>query len=162
MRHRPLIPVFAALLLVVACVQARNVGMPGPVRPDVLSVADAQSTFRSLSSLMEARGFPILVADTSFGFLRTEWVEWDAGEVDLRDVADCDASPESPPYRTRARFAFEVRARAHGSFVTIISHWQMEKHAGFDESDRGFTDCTSTGEWERAMEEMLTQRRAIR
>jgi hypothetical protein len=162
MRQRLLLPALAAVAVAVACARAGSVGLPAPVRPGVLSSTDAQSTFRAISGLMEAQGFPVLMADTSFGVLRTDWVEWDAGEMNLEDVADCEIGPDWPASRTRARFAFEVRPRANRSFVTIISHWQMEKHVGFDDSDRGFVDCRSTGAWERAMEETLTQRQVIR
>ena len=162
MRRRPLIPVLAALVVAVACARAGAVGFPAPVRPGVSSATDAQRTFMAISGLMEAQGFPILMADTSFGVLRTDWVEWEADEMNLQDMADCEVGPEAPPARTRARFAFEVKPRTIRSFVTIISHWQMEKHTGFNESDRNYVDCRSTGEWEKAMEDMLTQRQVIR
>lgn len=162
MRRRTALPLLAALVVGAACARAGAVGFPPPVRPGVLSATGAQSTFRMIFGLMEVRGFPILMADTAFGILRTDWVEWDPGVMDLKDMADCGVEPGALPSRTRARFAFEVRPRANRSFVTIISQWQMEKHAGFDASDRGFVDCQSTGEWERAMEENLTQRQVIR
>jgi hypothetical protein len=111
---------------------------------------------------MESRGIPILMADTAFGVLRTDWVEWEASEIAIDDMADCGNGSESLPARTRARFSFEVRPRANRSFVSIISHWQMDKHQAFDESDRGYVDCRSTGEWERSIEEALTQRQIIR
>jgi len=162
MRRRPFLPVLAALVVAAACARTGAVGLPAPVRPGVLSNTNAEGTFRAISGLMEAQGFPVLVADTAFGVLRTDWVEWEAGEMNLQEVADCEVGPEPPPSRTRARFAFEVKPRANRSFVTIISHWQMERHVGFDQSDRGYVDCRSTGAWERAMEETLTQRRVIR
>ena len=162
MRRRPLIPVLAALVVAAACARAGAVGLPAPVRPGVSSATNAQSTFRAISGLMEAQGFPVLMADTAFGVLRTDWVEWEAGEINLQEMADCDVGPEAPPSRTRARFAFEVKPRTIRSFVTIISHWQMEKHGAFDGSDSGYVDCRSTGEWEKAMEETLSQRQVIR
>ena len=162
MRRRSLFLALAAMTVAVACARAGAVGLPPPVRPGVISPTDARTTFRSLSGLMESRGFPVLMADTSFGVLRTDWVDWEPGEIDLADMADCGGGPDSPPARTRARFSFEVRPRANRSFVTIISHWQVERHGGFDESDRGYVDCVSTGEWERAIEETITQRQVIR
>jgi len=162
MRRRTVLPLLAALVVAAACTRAGSVGFPPPVRPGVLSATDAESTFRGLAGLMESRGFPILMADTAFGVLRTEWMEWDVGEMNLENLADCGVGPNAPPSRTRARFAFEVRPRANRSFVTIITHWQMEAHAGFDDSDRGYVDCQSTGEWERTMEENLTLRQVIR
>jgi len=160
--RRSALPPLLAALAVAACARAGSVGFPPPARPGVLASSGAEVTFQALSGLMEARGFPVLMADTAFGVLRTDWVEWEAGEMNLTDMADCGAGPDAPPSRTRARFSFEVRPRANRSFVTIITQWQMEKHAGFDGSDRGFVDCKSTGEWERRMEEGLTQRQVIR
>ena len=162
MRRKALVPVLAALVVAVACARAGAVGFPAPVRPGIQSGSNARSTFLAVYGLMESRGIPVIMADTSFGVLRTDWVEWGPGEIDLEAMADCEVGPEAPPARTRARFAFEVRPRTVRSFVTIISHWQMEKHGRFDDSDRGYVDCRSTGEWERSMEEMLTQRQVIR
>ena len=162
MPRRTLLPTLAALTVAVACARAGSTGFPPPVRAGVLSATDKQTTFFALSGLMESRGYPVVMADTAFGVLRTDWVQWEAGEVDVSDMADCDVGPNAPPSRTRARFAFEIRRRANRSFVTIISHWQMEKHRGFDDSDRGYVDCRSTGEWERAMEATLTERGPIR
>lgn len=162
MRRRSLFPALAAVAVAVACARAGAVGLPPPVRPGVLAAGDARSTFLALSSLMESRGIPVLMADTSFGVLRTDWVDWEPGEIDLSDMADCGGGPDSPPSRMRARFGFEVRPRANRSFVTILSQWQIERHSGFDDSDRGYVDCQSTGEWERSVEQSLTQRQVIR
>ena len=161
MRRVHLVPLLAALAVATACARNQQTGFPPPVRPGIISPTTAQVTFRSLASLMEARGFPVLMADTSFGVLRTDWVEWSPGEVNISTMADCEVGADAPASRTRARFSFEVRPRANRSFVTIISQWQMEKHGGFDDSDRGFVNCMSTGEWERMLEESILQRQVI-
>jgi uncharacterized lipoprotein len=145
-----------------ACAKMGAPGFPPPARPAVLVPSDYETTFNSVARLIEARGMPLLLEDQSFGTIQTDWVYWDAGEVDLQAMADCDLGEEAAPTRTRARFAFDVRRRANRASVQILTQWQAERHAGFDDSDRGFTDCRSTGEWERMMEQTLTQRTTIR
>lgn len=151
-----------AALAFFACARAGNPGFPPPARPGILVPTSASGTFYALLTLLETRGYSVLMADTAFGILRTDWMEWQPGENDLRNLADCGVDSTALASRTRARFGFEVRPRANRAFVTILAHWQMELHAGFDDSDRGFVDCRSTGEWERTVEEALLQRQLIR
>jgi len=151
-----------ALPLLAACARMRAPGFPSPVRPPVLIQVPTEQVFTSLLSMLEARGLPIVVEDEQFGFLRTDWVYWDEGELAVSQVADCPVSPELPAGRVRARFGFDIRRRTVQSSVSILAQWQMERLAGFDESDRGFVDCRSTGEWERMVEGTLTQRQTIR
>jgi len=156
--------VFAVLALpfLAACAHARGPGFPSAVRPPVLIQVPADQVYPSLLAMLEARGLPIVVEDPQFGFLRTDWVYWDEGELAVGQVADCPATPGLAPGRVRARFGFDIRRRTVQSSVSILSQWQMETLAGFDDSDRGFVDCRSTGEWERMVEGTLTQRQTIR
>ena len=151
-----------ALPLLTGCARMRAPGFPSPVRPPVLIQVTADQVYASLLSMLEARGLPIVVEDDQFGFLRTDWVYWDEGELAVSQVADCPVSTEMPPGRVRARFGFDVRRRTVQSSVSILSQWQMEKLPGFDGDERSFVDCRSTGEWERMVEGTLTQRQTIR
>lgn len=151
-----------ALPLLAGCARMRAPGFPSPVRPPILVQVPAEQVYTTLLSMLEARRLPIVVEDPQFGFLRTDWVYWDEGELAVTAVADCPVSTELPPGRVRARFGFDIRRRTVQSSVSILAHWQMEKLAGFDESDRGFVDCRSTGEWERMVEGTLTQRQTVR
>jgi hypothetical protein len=147
--------------LAAACSGMSAPGFPPPARPAVLVPSDYETTFASVARLIENRGIPVLREDASFGTIQTDWHYWGPGEVDLGAMADCDLG-EDLPMRTRARFGFEVRRRANRASVMILTQWQVERHAGFDDRDRGFVDCRSTGEWERMMEQTLTQRATIR
>lgn len=158
--HR--VPLILALSLLAACARVGAPGFPSPVRPPVLIQVPADQVYPSLLGMLEARGLPIVVEDPQFGFLRTDWVYWDEGELAVSQVADCPVSSGAPPGRVRARFGFDIRRRTVQSSVSILSQWQMEKLAGFDDSDRGFVDCRSTGAWERMVEGTLTQRQTIR
>jgi hypothetical protein len=121
-----------------------------------------EQTFASLSGLLEARGLPVLVADDSFGSIRTDWTYFDPGEVDLTELADCDLAAGAPPPPMRVRYGFEVRRRANRATVTILTQYQAGSRRGFDEDDVAFEDCRSTGAWERLVEQTLTQRGTIR
>lgn len=151
-----------ALALLAGCARMSAPGFPSPVRPPILIQVQADQVYAGLLAMLEARGLPIVVEDEQFGFLRTDWVYWDDGELTVSTVAECPVSSEAPPARVRARFGFDIRRRTVQSSVSILAQWQMEKLAGFDESDRGFVDCRSTGEWERMVEGTLTQRQTIR
>lgn len=151
-----------ALALVTGCARMSAPGFPSPVRPPVLIQVQAEQVYASLLAMLEARGLPIVVEDEQFGFLRTDWVYWDEGELAVSTVAECPVSAEAPPARVRARFGFDIRRRTVQSSVSILAQWQMERLAGFEENDRGFVDCRSTGEWERMVEGTLTQRQTIR
>ncbi len=145
-----------------ACSRMNAPGFPPPARPAVLVPSDYETTLRSIARFIESRGMTVLREDASFGSIQTDWVYWGPGDVDLEAMADCDLGEGSLPTRTRARFGFDVRRRANRSSVMILTQWQAERHAGFDDSDRGFVDCRSTGEWERMIEQTLTQRATIR
>ena len=160
-RTRTALTLMAVLAAGVAC-SGRSPGFPPPARPGISVSRDAQSVFLGINALLEARGIPVLVADTTFGSLRTDWVEWEPGENSFQGLARCPVTDQSPPSATRARFGFEVRARTVHSFVTIYTQWQMEAHPGFDDTDRGYVNCPSTGEWERRMEENILQRQVVR
>jgi hypothetical protein len=151
-----------ALLLPAGCARMKAPGFPSPVRPPVLVQVQAEQVYASLLAMLEARGLPIVVEDEQFGFLRTDWVYWDEGELAVSTVADCPVSPDAPLGRVRARFGFDIRRRTAQSSVHLLSQWQMEKLAGFEKDDAGFVDCRSTGEWERMVEGTLTQRQTIR
>ncbi len=144
------------------CARMSSPGFPPPARPGFLVPSDFETTFASLSMMVEARGMPVLVSDSDFGSIQTDWVNWDEGEVDLDSVARCDLPPGAPPVRTRARFSFDVRRRANRATVTIRTQWQAELRAGFAQGNRSYVDCPSTGEWERMVEQALTQRATIR
>lgn len=154
--------VLAAILALGACSGSRRPNFPAPARPPVFVQVDFETVFSTLRGMLEARGYPLVVEDEQFGSVRTDWVYFDAGEVDVSVLADCPGSGAGPAARIRARFGFDVRRRTVQSTVTILSQWQVERTAGFDESDRGFADCQSTGEWERMVEGTLTQRGTIR
>lgn len=156
------VAVGAFVLGFVACARMSAPGFPPPARPGFLVPSDFSSTFASVSMMVEARGMPVLVSDPDFGSIQTDWVNWDEGEVDLDTVARCDLSPGAPPMRTRARFSFDIRRRANRATVTIRTQWQAEVRTGFGQGDRGYVDCPSTGEWERMVEQALTQRATIR
>jgi hypothetical protein len=145
-----------------ACTRMRSPGFPPPARPPLLVELTFEQAFGSLSSLMEARGFPVLVADGQFGSIRTDWINFDPGEVDLAQLADCHVDPAAAPPALRVRYGFEVRRRANRSTVTILTQYQAEAHRGFDPNDVSYADCASTGEWERMIEQSLTQRGTIR
>lgn len=155
-----------SLLLLIAvsatCARMRSPGFPPPARPAVLVPSTYEATFSAVARLIDSRGMPVLQEDPSFGSIQTDWIYWEPGEVDLEAMADCGFDEGTVPMRTRARFGFEVRRRANRASVMILTQWQAERHAGFDDSDRGFVDCRSTGEWERMMEQTLTQRATIR
>lgn len=151
-----------SLPLLAGCARMHAPGFPPPVRPPVLIQLPADQVYARLYSMLEARALPIVVEDPQFGFLRTDWVYWEEGELAVTFVADCPVTSELPAGRVRARFGFDIRRRTVQSSVSILAQWQMEKLAGFDESDRGFVDCRSTGEWERMVEGTLTQRQTIR
>jgi len=145
-----------------ACARMHAPGFPPPARPPLLVELTLEQAFASLSSLMEARGYPVLVADEQFGSIRTDWIYFDPGEVDLRELADCRLDPAAPPPALRVRYGFEVRRRANRATVTILTQYQAEAHRGFDPDDVSYADCASTGEWERMIEQSLTQRGTIR
>ncbi len=151
-RHPALL---AATLLLGGCASTSAPGFPPPARPGVLVATDFETTFLTVLSLVESRGIPVLVADRDFGNVITEWIEWAPGEVDLSALADCDLREDTPVSAARGRFAFEVRPRANRAQVTALTHYQVERHPGFDDSDRGYVDCASTGEWERAVYDAL-------
>jgi hypothetical protein len=156
-----------ALAVVVAlaagsCQRARAPGFPPPARPAVLVELGFDQAFASLSALLEARSFPVLVADEHFGSIRTDWIYFDPGEVDLTDLADCHLQAGAPPPALRVRYGFEVRRRANRSTVTILTQYQAGTRRGFDEEDVSWLGCPSTGEWERLVEQTLTQRGTIR
>lgn len=154
--------VLTLILATGACARATSTGFPPPVRPGVLVATDFETTFAALQGMLESRGMPLLVEDHRFGNLITEWIEWGPGEVNLPAMAECDLGENDRVYNARGRFAFEVRPRANRAQVTIISHFQVEAHPGFDESDRGYVDCRSSGEWERVVADALTQRQVVR
>lgn len=151
-----------ALVTAGACARAGSSGFPPPARPGVLVASAAPDTYEAIRAMMEARGLPILVEDQEFGTLITDWVNWAPGEVNLSALADCNLPDDAPVADARGRFAFEIRPRANRAQVTILAHYQIERYPGFDDSDRGYVDCRSTGEWERAVAESLTQRQIIR
>lgn len=146
----------------VGCARMSSPGFPPPARAAFLVPTDFETTFQSLATIVESRGMPVIVADSSFGSIQTDWMDWDAGELDLAGLAQCDQTEGAPPARTRARFAFDVRPRANRATVTIRVQWQTQRYTGFNGEDGGFVDCRSTGEWERRLEEGLTQRGTIR
>lgn len=145
-----------------ACARMHAPGFPPPARPPLLVELTLEQAFASLSSLLEAHGIPVLVADEQFGSIRSDWVYFDPGEVDLTQLADCRVDPAAPPPALRVRYAFEVRRRANRATVTILTQYQAEAHRGFTPDDVSYADCTSTGEWERMIEQSLTQRGTIR
>ena len=151
-----------ALAAAGACARMHAPGFPPPARPPLLVELSFEQAFSSLASLVEARGIPVLVADEQFGSIRTDWVYFDPGEVDLTQLADCHLDPAAPPPALRVRYGFEVRRRANRATVTILTQYQVEAHRGFDPNDISYTDCASTGEWERMIEQSLTQRGTIR
>jgi hypothetical protein len=156
------VTIFALVVLVATCARARGPGFPPSARSVILVPTDFTSTFVGLYNLLEVRGLPVLMADSAFGSIRTDWVYWEPGEMNLATMAVCEQVVDSLPMRARARFAFEIRRRANRASVAILTHWQSERLPGFDDSTRGFQDCRSTGEWERAIEQVLTQGATIR
>ena len=155
----------AVLVLTLAaggCSRATRPSFPPPVRAPVFLQLDFETAFGQLLSVLESRGYPLVVEDAQFGTVRTDWVYYEAGEVDLSSLTTCPRPAEAGTARTRARFGFDVRRRTVQTTVTLMTHWQIERLAGFEESDRGWADCRSTGEWERGIESMLTQRGTIR
>jgi len=160
--RRQLIVFTVAALSLSGCSRLHQSGFPRPVRAPVLVLSDFDVTMSAISGMLETRGIPILVTDTQFGTIQSDWVYWEAGEVDLSYVADCGGDPDVALDRMRARFRFDIRRRAKGSTVQIATQWQAEKHPGFQRGSAGYVDCRSTGEWERAVEEALTQRHTIR
>lgn len=155
---RGLLVALAALAVASSCTRMKAPGLPPPARPGVLVPMSYEQAFAALNSLVESRGMPVLVADANFGNIRTDWIYYDPGEIDLRALADCHRNDDAPPAPVRIRYAFEVRKRANRATVTIFTQYQIEAHRGFDGSDRGYAECDSTGEWERAVEQSLTQR----
>jgi hypothetical protein len=160
--RRQLIAITLVALSLSGCARLHRPGFPRPVRAPVLVLSDFDMTMSAISGMLETRGIPILMTDSQFGTIQSDWVYWEAGEVDLSYVADCGGDADTPPNRMRARFRFDVRRRAKGSTVQIATQWQADKHPGFERGTEGFVDCRSTGEWERAVEEALTQRQTIR
>ncbi|GMV06610.1 MAG: hypothetical protein AMXMBFR53_28860 [Gemmatimonadota bacterium] len=156
----------AALLLLplalAGCSRASRPSFPPPARPPVFIQLDFETAFASLSAILESRNFPLVVEDPQFGSVRTDWVYYEPGELDVRPLAECQGMEDAPPARVRARFGFDVRRRTVNSTVTILTQWQIERHPGMDTDDRSFVDCRSTGEWERLIEATLTQRGTIR
>lgn len=151
-----------ALLLLPGCARMRAPTFPSAVRPPLVIQGIPSEFYPGLLAMLENRGLPIVVDDPQFGIIRSDWVNWDEGKVDVRVMADCPVSPNAPPGKVRARFGFDIRQRTVQSSVTILSHWQIEKVPSLDNSDRGFVDCRSTGEWERMVEGTLTNRNTIR
>jgi hypothetical protein len=160
--RRHLIVITVAALSLSGCARLHRPGFPRPVRAAVLVLTDFDVTMAAISGMLETRGIPILLTDAQFGTIQSDWVYWEPGEVDLSYVTDCGDAADAPPDRMRARFRFDVRRRAKGSTVQIATQWQADKHPGFERGTTGFVDCRSTGEWERAVEEALTQRQTIR
>lgn len=159
MKLRRWAPILAvALLSTSACSKMRGPSFPAPARPGVLVPMGYEQAFGTLASLAEARGMPVLVSDEKFGNIRTDWVYYDPGQIDLRGLAECNMDDTTAPTAVRVRYGFDVRKRANRATVTILTHYQAETHKGFDGSDRGYIDCRSTGEWERLVEQSLTQR----
>jgi len=157
-------PILASLLVLLAlggCSRTRRPSFPPPARPPLFVQLDFETVFNQLRSMLEARSYPLVVEDEQFGSVRTDWVYFDPAEVDVRPMAECPQLPAGDA-RIRARFGFDVRRRTVQSTVTILTQWQAERLPGFDQSDRGFVDCRSTGEWERMIEATLTQRGTIR
>lgn len=150
------------LLLPSGCSRATRSSFPPAARPPVFIQLDFETAFNTLRAVLESRHYPLVVEDEQFGSVRTDWVYYEPGELDLRPLAVCPLGPDAAPARARARFGFDVRRRTVNSTVTILTQWQVERLAGFDEADRGFVDCRSTGEWERLIEGTLTQRGTIR
>lgn len=156
-----------ALALVVgiaagSCRRAHAPGFPTPARAAVLVDMSFERAFGALAGLLEARGIPVLVADDHFGHIRSDWVYFDAGEVDLTELAVCDLQADAPPPPVRIRYGFELRKRANRATVSILTQYQSGARMGFEEDDLAWTDCRSTGEWERVVEQSLTQRGTIR
>ena len=153
------------LALGVAAASCRRMSAPGfppPARPAVLVEVGFEQAFSSLSTLLEARNIPVLVADDQFGSIRTDWIYFDPGEADFTRLADCHQQPGAPAPPLRVRYGFEVRRRANRATVTILTQYQAGTSRGFDQGDVAYTDCRSTGEWERLVEQTLTQRGTIR
>jgi predicted small lipoprotein YifL len=157
---RPVVAALLALAALAGCSRTGHPTFPPPARPPLFVQLDFETVFNQLRSMLEARSYPLVIEDERFGSVRTDWVYFGPGEVDVRPMADCPAVGTGGG-RVRARFGFDVRRRTIQSTVTLLSHWQVERLAGFDRSDRGFVDCRSTGEWERMIEATLTQRRTI-
>ncbi len=153
--------VLVALIALAGCSRTRRPSFPAPVRPPLFIQLDFETAFNQLRAMLEARSYPLVVEDEQFGSVRTDWVYFEPDAVDVRPMAECPSTGTTAA-RVRARFGFDVRRRTVQSTVTILTHWQIERLAGFDESDRGFVDCRSTGEWERMIEATLTQRGTIR
>ena len=160
--RRHLLLLACAGLALSGCSRLHHAGFPRPVRAAVLVPGTFEATMAALQGLLETRGIPVLVVDDQFGTIESDWTYWEAGEVDLRSLADCGGGPKAVPTRMRARFRFDVRRRAIESTVQITTQWQADKVPGFKRGDEGFVDCRSTGEWERAVEEALTHRQPIR
>jgi hypothetical protein len=160
--QRALFAVLALALSAGGCSRATRPSFPPPVRAPVFLQLDFETAFGQLLSVMESRNYPLVVEDAQFGTVRTDWVTYEAGEVDLSALATCPPPAEPATARMRARFGFDVRRRTVQTTVTLLTQWQIERLRGFEESDRGWVDCRSTGEWERGIESMLTQRGTIR
>lgn len=161
-RRRTALVAAVALMAAGGCARGGSSGFPPPARPGVLVASDAPGTYEAIRAMIEARGLPLLVENEEFGSLVTDWVHWAPGEVNLAALADCDLPENAPVGDARGRFAFEIRPRANRAQVTILAQYQIERVPGFDDSDRGYVDCRSTGEWERTVAESLTQRGMIR
>ena len=159
--RRPML--LLTLLLLTACAHRGAPGFPTPVRPPVFIQMDGDQAYASLLAILENRDLPLVVEDPQFGMLRTDWVTWEGGELDPAAMAECPVTPGTQPGRIRARFGFDIRRRTVQSTISILTQWQIEAHPGMEEGgDRGFVECRSTGEWERMMEGVLTQRGTIR
>lgn len=149
-------------LLAPGCSRSTRPSFPPPARPPVFVQLDFQTAFNTLRAVLEARNYPLVVEDEQFGSVRTDWVYFGPGEIDLAPLAVCAEGPTGPEARTRARFGFDVRRRTVNTTITILSQWQVERLPSLDGSSRGFVDCRSTGEWERLIEGTVTQRGTIR
>lgn len=135
---------------------------PPPVRP---GVDVHQADFRLYDAVVEYiqfRNLPVSPERMRTGVVITEWFPVDDLELQPTPLAVCPGThpQDGGSGRYRARYRFNILPRGGIRIFRVDAHWQRE-HRTVDPEEPNWTDCRSTGAWEREAEDRIILRARV-
>ena len=93
------------------------------------------------------------------GVITTEWFQVRDVERSPTPLAVCPEGghEDDPTLAYRARYRFNILPRGGIRLFRVDAHWQKERRT-VDPEEPAWTDCRSTGAWERDVEDRIVLR----